>query len=85
MLVCHCAVVSDRTIRAAIADGATDLASIGRTCGAGIACGGCGPGIEELLADAGLAIREPEQLRGRQAARRRGLVPTLKPQVAGVA
>ena len=70
MLICHCAVVSDRAIRAAIVDGATDVAEVGQRCGAARACGGCVPGIESLLAEAALAIREPASVGARQAARR---------------
>ncbi|MFA9444281.1 bacterioferritin-associated ferredoxin [Egicoccus sp. AB-alg6-2] len=69
--MCHCNVVSDRTIRAAIADGAADVDAVGARCGAGDACGGCVPTIEALLAEAAAAIRTPELVGLRQAARRR--------------
>lgn len=81
MLVCHCRVVSDRTIRAAMAAGATDVNAVGQRCGAGTACGGCVPGIEQLLADAAFAIRQPERIGARQAARRRAM-PRPTPAVA---
>ena len=81
MLVCHCAVVSDRTIRSAMAAGAADVDAVGQRCGAGTACGGCVPGIEELLADAAFAIREPQRIGARQAARRRA-TPVPIPAVA---
>ncbi len=71
MVVCHCAVVSDRAIRAAVANGAQDVDAVGARCEAGVACGGCIPGIEELLADAATAIREPGVVAARQAERRR--------------
>jgi bacterioferritin-associated ferredoxin len=78
VLVCHCEVVGDRTIRAAIADGAADVAAVTRRCGAGGGCGGCHPAIEELLAEARLAVERPDLLRDRQARRRRGaLVPAF--------
>jgi bacterioferritin-associated ferredoxin len=70
MLVCHCAVLSDRTIRTVIADGASDVAAVGERCGAGVACNGCVPTIEALLAEAAIAIREPALVGARQAARR---------------
>jgi len=50
MFVCHCRAVSDGEIREAIAAGARDLEEVGRSCGAGITCGGCCPLIQELLA-----------------------------------
>lgn len=79
MLVCHCAVVSDRTIRAAIADGAMDVEGVAQRCGAGVTCGGCHPGIEALLAEAAFAIREPQRVGARQAARRRAAEPAHRP------
>ncbi len=85
MLVCHCEVVSDLTIRAAIVDGAHDVDAVGHHCGAGSRCGGCIPGIEDLLADAALAVREPELIGARQAARRRGLPRRELHEVAAVA
>lgn len=70
MLVCHCEVVSDRAIRAAISDGASNVDAVGHACGAGQNCGGCIPGIEELLDDAATAVNAPAVLAKRQAARR---------------
>ncbi len=52
MIVCHCQCVSDRTIRAAIADGATNEAQVAEKCGAGTGCGGCIPAVTELLDEA---------------------------------
>jgi len=51
MFVCHCRAVTDGEIREAIAAGACDLEEVGRSCGAGITCGGCCPLIQELLAE----------------------------------
>jgi bacterioferritin-associated ferredoxin len=51
MFVCHCRAVTDGEIREAIQAGACDLDEVGRTCGAGITCGGCCPLIQELLAE----------------------------------
>jgi bacterioferritin-associated ferredoxin len=84
MLVCHCAVVSDRTIRATIAAGADDVDAVGQGCRAGVACGGCRPAIEDLLAEAALAIREPALVGDLQAARRHAHVAatsTRRPDV----
>ena len=53
MILCHCRVVNDRTIRAAIAQGALDVEAVAAVCGAGRECGGCVPGIERLLEAAG--------------------------------
>ena len=49
MLICSCKAVSERTVRAAIADGASSIDDVGRRCGAGTQCGGCHLLIEELL------------------------------------
>lgn len=49
MLVCHCNVVNDTTIRAAIAQGARDEFDVARVCGAGTDCGGCLPAVSRLL------------------------------------
>lgn len=59
MYVCHCAAVTDTTIRETIADGATDLVEVGRRCGAGINCGGCVPRLCALLAEAGCPTAGP--------------------------
>jgi bacterioferritin-associated ferredoxin len=50
MILCHCRALSDRTIRAAIEEGAgeDDLA---RRCGAGSECGGCLPALRRLVAE----------------------------------
>lgn len=50
MIVCHCEVVSDRCIRAAVADGAVSVDDVGRRCLAGTNCGGCQGTIATLLA-----------------------------------
>ena len=54
MLICHCRSVNDRTIRAAIVEGAQNPESVARRCGAGADCGGCLPALRALLHDAGL-------------------------------
>jgi bacterioferritin-associated ferredoxin len=83
--VCHCEVVCDGHIRAAIADGARDVDAVTARCGAGGACGGCVPAIEELLAEAATAVRDPALLRSRQARRRRGTTPRVPVPVGGMA
>jgi bacterioferritin-associated ferredoxin len=55
--VCLCRGVSDRKIRAAIGEGAHDVAEVGRRTTAGTVCHECHPAIEELLRGA----REPER------------------------
>jgi bacterioferritin-associated ferredoxin len=80
--VCHCEVVCDGHIRAAIAEGARDVDAVTARCGAGGACGGCVPAIEELLAEAVAAVRDPALVRARQARRRRG-TPRRVPVPAG--
>lgn len=70
MLVCHCHVVSDRTVRAVAEAGAVDVAAVTSLCGAGGDCGGCVPAIEDLLAEAAVAVRHPERVQGRQRQRR---------------
>ncbi len=54
MLVCHCRVVSDRQVDAALAAGASDVRAVVRATRAGTGCGGCVSSlrarIEEALA-----------------------------------
>lgn len=57
MVVCHCHVVSDREIRAAIQAGALDAGALADHCGAGSRCGGCQPVVDALLREAGVTIR----------------------------
>ena len=52
MYICACRAVTDRTIRAAIAAGATTIEEIAARCSAGSQCGGCWPALRELLAEA---------------------------------
>ncbi len=49
MIVCHCEVVSDRTVAAAIDDGARSLPDLCRATGAGRSCGGCVFSLQQLL------------------------------------
>ncbi|NHA69316.1 (2Fe-2S)-binding protein [Phycicoccus flavus] len=41
MIICHCNVVGDSAITAAVDAGATSLAEVCRATGAGTDCGGC--------------------------------------------
>jgi bacterioferritin-associated ferredoxin len=60
--------VTDRKIRAAIAAGATDLVTVGQRTQAGIECGTCHPGINELLREA----RDPDRPAQMAAGRPKG-------------
>ena len=58
MYVCHCNAVTDRTVDAAIASGATTVPEITERCTAGGGCGSCHRLLEVLL-EASAAEREP--------------------------
>ena len=58
MVVCACAGISERKLRAAIAKGAGTLKEIERHCGAGGGCGACRPLIRECLKECRLAAAE---------------------------
>ena len=49
MIICQCNGVSDRTIRKAVRNGASNHNDVVRACTAGMACGGCLPAIEEII------------------------------------
>jgi bacterioferritin-associated ferredoxin len=49
VIVCSCRAVSDRTVAAAIASGASSVDEVAARCGAGSRCGGCWPEVERLL------------------------------------
>jgi len=49
MIICQCNGVSDRAIRKAIREGASNRNDVVRTCKAGTACGGCVPAIDEII------------------------------------
>jgi bacterioferritin-associated ferredoxin len=51
MIVCHCSVVSDRTISQAIDDGARTLGQVCQSTGAGKDCGVCVFSVKRLLCD----------------------------------
>ena len=77
MIVCHCRVVSDRDVRAAIDGGAGDLCGVAAACGAGARCGGCLPELRRMLADRGCS----GDLHLTPADLRRRLEGVLAPQV----
>ena len=49
MIICQCNGISDRAIRKAVRDGASNRNDVLRACTAGMACGGCVPAIEEII------------------------------------
>lgn len=49
MIVCNCKAVSDRTVGAAVAAGATSVPEVSAQCGAGSDCGGCLRRLERML------------------------------------
>ena len=49
MIVCHCALVSDRQLRAEVESGATSFEEIARRCGASQYCGGCTAAVERIV------------------------------------
>ena len=49
MFVCSCKAVTDRTVRAAIASGASTIDEVADRCAAGSRCGGCWPELQRLL------------------------------------
>ena len=51
MIVCHCHVVSDRAVSAAVAAGARTLAGVCRSTGAGKDCGACVFSVKRVLCE----------------------------------
>jgi bacterioferritin-associated ferredoxin len=49
VIVCSCRTVSERTVHAALASGATCIEDLAERCGAGSGCGGCWPELERLI------------------------------------
>jgi bacterioferritin-associated ferredoxin len=47
--VCHCKVISDHTVHAAIASGAQTVADITSRCRAGGGCGGCHELLQAMI------------------------------------
>ncbi len=59
MYVCICNAVTDRQIRAAIADGARSMRDLRRELGVCGGCGKCGPSARDLLAQSAPVERAP--------------------------
>ena len=51
MIVCHCRVVTDRAVTAAVRDGARSLAAVCRSTGAGQDCGSCVFSLKRLVCE----------------------------------
>ena len=51
MIVCQCKVVTDRDVRAALADGARSVGAVCRSTGAGRDCGSCIFTVKALVCD----------------------------------
>ncbi|MGH3366728.1 MAG: (2Fe-2S)-binding protein [Nocardioidaceae bacterium] len=56
MIVCQCQVVSDRTLTAAIQQGACSLAQLCASTNAGRSCGGCLFSLKRLLCEHGATV-----------------------------
>ena len=52
MWVCHCRAVSDRDVKDAIDNGATDEVDVAMACGAGTGCGSCVDEVRRMCAEA---------------------------------
>ncbi len=76
MILCHCAVVSDRDVVDAIRAGATDVCALAEACGTSRACGGCLPAVRSHLARHGLPTDDHLDARAIRAALRDDAVPT---------
>ncbi len=57
MVVCHCELVNDRTIRAIATGAVVTVEQVTERCGAGGRCGGCRESIERLLTAADACVR----------------------------
>lgn len=51
MIVCHCEVVTDRDVHAALADGARSVGAVCRSTGAARDCGSCIFTVKALVCD----------------------------------
>jgi len=56
MVVCHCNVVSDHEIRAAVAAGVLDAEGLASACNAGTKCGGCRSIVDAIVAETSVTI-----------------------------
>ena len=67
MIVCHCHVVNDRAVAAAVRDGARTLGEVCRTTGAGRDCGACVFSVRRLVCEH-VALQIPESAEACHAA-----------------
>jgi bacterioferritin-associated ferredoxin len=56
VIVCHCRVVTDRAVAAAVRDGARSLAGVCRSTGAGQDCGACVFSLKRLVCEHGAPL-----------------------------
>jgi bacterioferritin-associated ferredoxin len=49
VIVCSCRAVSDRTLREAVANGASSAEDLSRCCDVGNRCKGCWPALERFI------------------------------------
>ncbi|MDX1659855.1 MAG: (2Fe-2S)-binding protein [Nitriliruptorales bacterium] len=56
MIVCHCKVLTDRDIHAAIDSGADEVCALASVCGAASECGGCLPTVRQLMERRGCPV-----------------------------
>ncbi|MEZ4473774.1 MAG: (2Fe-2S)-binding protein [bacterium] len=59
MIVCLCEGVNDREVKRALRQGAADLSTLRRECGAGGDCGSCRPQLRRMLRELKSAGRHP--------------------------
>jgi NAD(P)H-nitrite reductase large subunit len=65
MIVCHCALVTQGELLAAIEDGATSLDELTSRCGASMHCGGCRPAVARILESPTHTLIRGRSTRGR--------------------
>lgn len=51
MIICHCNVICESEIRAAVRRGAHSHSAVARACGAGTDCGGCREAVDEIIVE----------------------------------
>lgn len=62
MLICHCRVVNETAVRAAIEAGARQPDDVARGCGAGSRCGGCIPALLALIEECATSDRRDDRV-----------------------
>ena len=80
MIICQCAVVSDRSVTEAVATGAQSLAQVCRSTGAGRDCGACVFNVKRIITEhrqaASCGVPGHEGAAGRTRRRREDLLAT---------